>query len=662
MSEIPGSTWTPAPALASPSPALNGRPARSPAPSAAVGTEARPIADYALLSDCQGAALVARDGSVDWLCLPRFDAASVFARLLDSAAGHWWIRPVGVFTVRRAYVDTTMVLRTEFRTDTGTVQVTDALAVGPNASGRALGREAPHALLRVVECTEGSARVAVEFAPRPDYGAFRPILTPADGGLLCPFGSGSLLLSSPVRLEGRTTARGQVALSAGERAGFALQYVPVGGRRRLWGQKDIDRALGTTLDAWGSWAALNQRYEGPWRDAVHLSGRVLQALTFAPTGAVVAAPTTSLPEAVGGERNWDYRFSWVRDASFTLHALSVAACPGEAEAFFTWMARTASAEGPADGNPLQVLYGVGGERVLTERTLDHLTGWGGSRPVRVGNDAWRQRQLDIYGELLDAAYRLRGRLGRLDGYSRRFLVSLADAAAAHWREPDHGIWEVRGRPQHFVYSKLMCWVALDRAIALADELDAAAQVPGWTSARAEIRAAIEERGWSRRAGAYSQAFGSDLLDASALMLPITGFTSPDDPRTWATVAAVRERLTGPSGLVHRYQRVDDGLVGEEGAFLMCSFWLAQSLALMGNMAEAREAFERAAACANDVGLLAEEVDPADGQLLGNFPQALSHIGLVNAAWAIGQAEAAAGGREAAGSTPATSRCQGLRDP
>ncbi|NUR03083.1 MAG: glycoside hydrolase family 15 protein [Streptomyces sp.] len=605
-----------------------------------MGTEARPIADYALLSDCQGAALVARDGSVDWLCLPRFDSASVFARLLDRSAGHWSISPVGEFTVHRAYVDTTMVLRTEFRTATGTVVVTDALAVGPNTSGRSLGREVPHTLLRAVECTQGAVRMAVEYGPRPEYGAIRPLLAPADGGLHCSFGSGSLLLSSPIRLEGRVTARGHLALSAGERAGFALQYAPVGGRRRLWTQDDIGQALRATLDAWRSWAALNQRYEGPWRDAVHLSGRVLQALTFAPTGAVVAAPTTSLPEAVGGERNWDYRFSWVRDASFTLRALSVAACPGEAEAFFSWMARTASAEGPADGRPLQVLYGVGGERQLTERTLGHLTGWGGSRPVRIGNDAWRQHQLDIYGELLDAAYLLRGRLNRLDGHGRWFLISLADAAAAHWAERDHGIWEVRGRPQHFVYSKLMCWVALDRAIALADELDAAARVPAWTSARSVIRTTIEEHGWSERAGAYSQAFGSDLLDASALMLPITGFIEPDDPRARATVTAVRERLTGPSGLVHRYQRVDDGLAGEEGPFLMCTFWLAQALVLMGKAADARKVFERAAACANDVGLLAEEADPVGGQLLGNFPQALSHIGLVNAAWAIGRAEAA----------------------
>ncbi|WP_223281453.1 glycoside hydrolase family 15 protein [Streptomyces antnestii] len=605
-----------------------------------VGVQERPIADYALLSDCQGAALVARDGSVDWLCLPRFDAPSLFARLLDRSAGHWWIRPVGVFTVRRAYVGPTMVLRTEFRTDSGTVEVTDALAAGPNEGGRVLGRVVPNVLVRVVECTRGSVRLAVEFAPRPDYGAVRPLLAPADGGLLCPFGSGSLMLSSPVRLEGRATARGQLRLDAGERVGFALQYVPVGGRRRVWSQEDIEGALGVTLDAWRSWAALNQRYEGPWQDAVHLSGRVLQALTYAPTGAIVAAPTTSLPEAVGGERNWDYRFSWVRDASFTLRALSVAACPGEAEAFFTWMARTASAEGPADGNPLQVLYGVGGERELTEHTLGHLSGWGGSRPVRIGNDAWRQRQLDIYGELLDAAYLFRGRVSRLDSHGRGFLMSLADAAAAHWREPDHSIWEVRGRPQHFVYSKLMCWVALDRAIALADELDAGGRVPAWTVARAEVRTAIEEHGWSRRAGSYSQALGSDLLDASALMLPITGFVLPDDPRARATVAAVRERLTGPRGLVHRYERVDDGLAGEEGAFVMCSFWLAHALALTGEVSQAREVFERAAACANDVGLFSEEVDPVGGQLLGNFPQALSHIGLVNAAWAIGRAQAA----------------------
>jgi GH15 family glucan-1,4-alpha-glucosidase len=643
VNKIPEWTGDVGPGVVTSTPGVNGQPVPSPVEVAVAGAEARPIADYALLSDCQGAGLVARDGSVDWLCLPRFDSASVFSRLLDRSAGHWSVRPVGAFTVHRAYVDTTMVLRTEFRTDTGTVVVTDALAVGECANGRMLGREVPHALLRVVECTQGSVRVGVEFAPRPQYGSLRPLLAPADAGLVCSVGSGSLRLSSPVRLEGRATARGQMALSAGERAGFALQYVPVGGLPRLWTQADIDQALRATLDAWRCWAALNQRYEGPWRDAVHLGGRVLQALTYAPTGAIVAAPTTSLPEAVGGERNWDYRFSWVRDASFTLRALSVAACPGEAEAFFSWMARTASAEGLADGQPLQVLYGVEGERELTERTLDHLTGWGGSRPVRIGNDAWQQRQLDIYGELLDAAYRLRGRLNRLDGHGRWFLVSLADAAAAHWAETDHSIWEVRGRPQHFVYSKLMCWVALDRAIALADELDAVARLPAWTSARVMIRAAIEEHGWSRRAGAYSQAFGSDLLDASALMMPITGFSAPDDPRARATVAAVRERLTGPSGLVHRYEGIDDGLVGEEGPFLLCTFWLAHALALMGETADAREVFERAASCANDVGLLAEEVDPAGGRLLGNFPQALSHIGLVNAAWAIGRAEAGAYG-------------------
>lgn len=639
MNEIPVRMRTAAPVAGAPSPAVDGHAFRSPP---GVGMTSRPIADYALVSDCQTAALVGRDGSVDWLCFPHFDSRSVFARLLDAAAGHWSIRPLVDATVHREYAGTTMVLRTEFRTGTGTLVISDALAVGLNERGGELGRQVPHALLRVVECTEGEVEAAVEFAPRPEYGLVQPVLAPVEGGLVCRGAMESLVLSTPVPLEGTTEACGHLALRAGERAGFALQHVPAAGRQRIWAQHEIEEALDATVHSWQSWASLNQRYAGPWRDQVHHSGRVLQALTFAPTGAIVAAPTTSLPEAVGGERNWDYRFSWVRDASFTLHALSVAACPGEAEAFFSWMAN-AAAGGVADGEPLQIMFGIRGEHDLTERTLDHLKGWRGSRPVRIGNDAWRQRQLDIYGELLDAAHRLRENLRGLDAPSRHFLTSLADAAAARWHEPDHSIWEVRSAPQHFVYSKLMCWVALDRAITLADDLDAAAHVPAWAAARSEIRAAIEEHGWSEEAGAYTQAFGSDLLDASALMLPIVGFAPPGDVRMRATVAAVRERLTGPNGLVYRYRGTDDGLDGEEGTFLLCTFWLAHALALMGDVAGARDVFSQAAGYANDVGLLAEEVAPDGGELLGNFPQAFSHIGLVNAAWAIAQAEAAVQG-------------------
>jgi GH15 family glucan-1,4-alpha-glucosidase len=327
----------------------------------------------------------------------------------------------------------------------------------------------------------------------------------------------------------------------------------------------------------------------------------------------------------------------VRDASFTLEALWVAACPDEAEAFFGWMAQ-AAANAPDHSRDLQIMFGIRGERDLTERELHHLSGWRGSSPVRVGNAAWGQRQLDVYGELLGAAHRLRRYLCGLDTPTKQFLAGLADAAAARWTEPDQGIWEVRSGPQHFVYSKLMCWVALARAIDLAEDLDATDRIPDWTRTREEIRAAIEEQAWSERAGAYTQAFGSDLLDASVLVMPIVGLTPADSPRMRATIDAIRERLTSPAGLVYRYLATDDGLPGEEGTFLLCTFWLAHALAMAGETEAARTYFGRAASAANDVGLLAEEVDPATGELLGNFPQAFSHIGLIGAAWAISQAE------------------------
>ncbi len=357
---------------------------------------------------------------------------------------------------------------------------------------------------------------------------------------------------------------------------------------------------------------------------------------YRPTGAIVAAPTTSLPESVGGERNWDYRYTWIRDASLTLEALWVAACPDEALWFFSWMAG-AVASLLRRGAQLQIMFGVGGERDLSERSLNHLTGWRASRPVRTGNGAWNQRQLDVYGELLSAAHLLSNQISGLDETTRHFLVEVADAAAAHWQEQDQGIWEVRGDPRDFLYSKLMCWVALDRAIALADLLTAHDRIAAWTQTREQIREAILTRGWSEKAGAYTQAFGSDELDASSLMMPIVGFLPGTDPRMRATIDAIADRLTDAHGLVYRY-RAADGLEGEEGTFLLCTFWLAHALALAGEVERARTTFEQAIAYANDVGLLAEEVDPQTNELLGNFPQAFSHIGLVNAAWAISQAE------------------------
>ena len=392
------------------------------------------------------------------------------------------------------------------------------------------------------------------------------------------------------------------------------------------------------MTAWAEWSGLHQNYDGPWRDLVLHSGRVLHALSYQPTGAIVAAPTTSLPELVGGQRNWDYRYAWIRDASLTMEALWVAACPDEAAEFFDFMATAAASYHPEE--TLQVMFGIGGEHDLYERELPHLRGWRDSRPVRVGNGAWKQAQLDVYGELLGAAYRYRQMLTEIDPHVRYLLVSLADAAMSVWREPDRGIWEIRGEPRHFTHSKLMCWVALDRAISLADQLDAADHVARWTRARDEVRAAILDQGWSDEANAFTQSFGSDALDASALVMPIVGFLPPDDARMRATVVTIAEQLTDDRGLVYRYRTADgiDGLAGDEGTFLLCTFWLAHAQALCGQLGQARTTFERAITYANDVGLLAEEVDSATGVLLGNFPQAFSHIGLVNAAWAIAQAQ------------------------
>ena len=597
-----------------------------------------PIGEYALLSDCRSAALVSRDGSVDWLCFPRFDGASVFCRLLDPAGGHFAIRPAGEFQVSRRYVDQTLVLETTFTTAHGTAVLTDALAVGRNERGHHLGAHSPGTLLRSLACTRGEIQAEVSYAPRPEYGLIHPVLVPVPGGLAARGGASRLFLSTSVSFGvDDATATARVRLAAGQSAGFALGHGDMAGPPLApWTAEEITGRLDDTLEGWRSWSAIHQNYEGPWRELVRHSGRVLQAMTFAPTGAIVAAPTTSLPETVGGERNWDYRYTWVRDASLTMEALWVAACPDEANKFFAFLA-SAAASGLQRDADLQIMFGIGGERDLSERELPHLAGWRGSRPVRIGNGAWLQRQLDVYGELLGAAQRLVDQLGELDPVTRRFLAAAADTAAARWREKDQGIWEIRGEPRDFLYSKLMCWVAVDCAIALASHLGAEDRVADWGTARDEIRAAILTHGWNEGAGAFTQAFGSEDLDASSLMLTITGFLAGDDPRMKATIDAIARRLTDERGLVYRYL-TRDGLAGEEGTFLLCTFWLAQAQALAGDVEAATVTFERAVAALNDVGLLAEEVDPRNGEMIGNFPQAFSHIGLINAAWAITQAQ------------------------
>jgi alpha,alpha-trehalase len=602
-----------------------------------IAMDTMPIGDYAMLSDCHSAALVSRDGSVDWFCCPRFDAPSIFGRLLDERAGHFSIRPVGEHRATRRYADRTMVLETTFTSTSGTGVLTDALAVGAGERGHDLGANSPGVLLRRLACTSGTIEAEVSFAPRPEYGLIEPMLIPVDGGIGARGGAHRVLLctSVPFAVDG-ATATARVRLAAGQAEVFAASHGQLDGPPLgTWTSDEITARLDDTAESWRSWSAIHQTYEGPWRELVHHSGRVLQALTFVPTGAVVAAPTTSLPETVGGQRNWDYRYTWVRDASLTMAALWVAACPDEAGKFFSFLAHAAASQ-PQPALDLQIMFGIGGERDLSERELPHLAGWRGSRPVRVGNGAWTQRQLDIYGEVLGTAQLLVDQLGELDPETQKFLIAAADTAAIRWHEKDQGIWETRGEPQHFLYCKVMCWVALDRAISLASHLGAEHRVIDWAAARDEIRCAVLAEGWNERVGAFTQAFGSEALDAANLMLAITGFLPADDPRMKATIDATAARLTDKRGLVYRYL-TNDGLTGGEGAFLLCTFWLAEAQVLAGDVDAATATFERAVAAMNDVGLLAEEVDPASGEMIGNFPQAFSHIGLINAAWAISQA-------------------------
>ena len=623
------------------------------------------IAGYGLLSDCQGAALVSLAGSVDWWCPARFDAPSVFARLLDPQAGHWSITPTSKFTATRHYLDATMVLCTEFRTADGVLRVTDALALGPGERGHRIGSGSPHQLLRQMQVIEGTVEVAVELVARPAYGMITPTVTslsthsagPA-GAVELVGGTDRLLLTSDVPLtvaDGAVTAR--FALTAGDTVRFALRHSSAAtddgdsdgetGRSAEQTKPAEQPELADTVAAWRSWEELHHGYQGPYLDQVRRSALVLQALTYQPTGAVAAAATTSLPEEVGGTANWDYRFGWLRDGAFTMQALWVAACPDEAYRFFDWMASSSGAavdgpQLPAD-QPVPVMFGMGGERDLTERTLDHLAGYQGSRPVRVGNDAWRQRQLDVLGEVLNGAWIMRDQLDGISPGTASFLRSLADRAAACWTEPDAGIWEGRSGNRHYLTSKLGCWVALDRAVRLAEVFDADAELSRWQRAREEVRAAILDQGWDPDLQAFTGAFGSRNLDAGVLTMPMVGFLPGTDPRVVSTIDVI-ERELGKDGLVQRWTGA-----GDEGAFLICSYWLAEAHALAGRLDRARQVFDRATSCANDLGLLAEEVNRRDGRLIGNFPQGLSHIGLINAAWTISQAEQTANAAAQTGS-------------
>ena len=612
-------------------------------PDARSDGSSQPIANYGLLADCNSAALVDSEGSIDWLCLPRYDSDAIFARLLDPDAGHWSIRPVHSYTATRRYLPGTLVIETVFTTDAGEVRLTDAMAFAEGQRGHDLGFDAPHELLRSVEGISGEVDVRLELAPRPQYGLIMPLVRLEDGGART-FGAGRISVSSAVPLEEEnSTIRADFTVAAGERRGFSMRWAPAESQDapQPTAAEDVGGRIADTVEGWRSWEAEHDIYDGPHRELVRMSSRVLKGLSYRPTGAIVAAPTTSLPETVGGERNWDYRFSWIRDSSLTIEALYIGTCSDEAEEFVSFM--TSSAGGRAGEGSLQIMYGIGGEHDLSERELPHLRGWRESRPVRVGNGAWDQVQLDVYGELLNSLHLYCERLGDLHPEIQAFVADLADTAARRWAEADSGIWEMRGDLRHHLSSKVLCWTALDRAVKLAPSLGEYAKVGEWSAARDEIRAAVEGRGWSEKKRAFAQAFDSDDLDAAALVMPMVGFLPARDPRMRSTIDAIAEELT-QNGLVLRYLNQEglnaDGLRGEEGTFVICSFWLVSCLALAGEIERAEQLFEKLAGYANDLGLLAEEIDAESGEQLGNFPQAFSHIGLIKAAYEIDKARGA----------------------
>ena len=599
----------------------------------------RPVRDYALIGDAHTAALVAKDGSIDWCCWPRFDSPAVFCRLLDARRGGWsQICPAGRYEVSRSYVGTTNVLAAEFKTDAGRARLTDFMPVERLTESHRGEDIAPsRRILRLVEGLAGSVEMEVSFRPTFDFARADTALEACAGGAVATAGRDALTLTcaAELRREESGALAGRFKVREGERVWFALDYFaeadPEGVRPP---RADSDGELKKTLGYWGEWWHAC-RYEGPYSEQVRRSALALKLLTYEPTGALVAAPTTSLPEEVGGVRNWDYRYTWLRDSSLILYTMMLLGYHEEAEDFFGWL----DALGVPRQKRLQIMYTLDGKPLLPEQRLEHLEGYRGSHPVRVGNAAFDQTQLDVYGEVLDAVYLYHERARRpIPASWWDDIQFMAERTVEGWREPDNGIWEVRGRPRHFLYSKLLCWVALDRAVRLAGRSRARADVSAWERERDAIREKILTDGYNGRVGAFTQYLGGEALDASALIIPQTGFLPPTDARVKSTVERVRERLTS-HGLVYRYLN-EDGLPGGEGTFALCSFWLVDNLALQGRVDEARELFERIVGYASDLGLLSEEIDPAGDELLGNYPQGFSHLALIRSALNISRAETA----------------------
>ncbi len=583
-----------------------------------------PLEDYAMLSDLHTAALVGRNGSIDWLCLPRFDSGACFAALLgDERNDCWQIAPEGGgLATRRRYRTDTLVLEQEWDTAEGTVRVVDLM---PPSRGR-------HDVVRIVEGVSGRVRMHSELRLRFDYGRSAPWVQRVDRQTIGVAGPDSVALSTPAETYGRDMAtHADLEMGPGDRVPFVLTWFP--SHQQPPRPAEADRVLELTERYWRMWAA-RCSYHGRYRDAVIRSLLTLKGLTYLPTGGIVAAPTTSLPEDLGGERNWDYRFCWLRDAAITLDALVRCGYVAEAAAWREWLLRAVG------GTPdeLQVLYGVAGERRLPESELPWLPGYANSAPVRIGNAAATQRQLDVYGEVLGALALAREHGIRVRDEAWRKQKLMLEALEGSWQQPDEGIWEVRGDPRHFTHSKVLAWVAVDRMIRTVEQRgDDEAPLERWRRLRGDIHAQVCAKAWDADVGAFTQSYGDPRLDAAVLQIPIVDFLPPDDPRVVATVEAIRDGLDG-GRLIHRYATEEtdrahgvDGVRGDEGAFLACSFWLVQALARIGQRAEAGERFEHLLSLRNDVGLLAEEYDVRAGRQVGNFPQAFSHVPLVTAA-------------------------------
>ena len=584
------------------------------------------IEDYAFLSDTQTGALVSRDGCIDWLCFPRFDSDACFASLLgETKNGHWRFWPnEELERTRRRYRGDTLILETELETTGGVVRLIDFMP--PRG-------EEPD-VVRIVEGVRGSVQMQMELIIRFDYGLVIPWVRKEHGGLEAIAGPNALILRTPIETRGKDlTTVAEFTVNEGERVPFVLTWFP--SHKAPPRRVDPEQALRDTETFWNDWAQL-YRGETPWRDAVVRSLLTLKGLTYAPTGGIVAALTTSLPEEIGGERNWDYRYCWLRDATYTLLALLQAGYKTEAKAWREWLLRAIA----GSAAQMQIMYGVHGERRLEEFEIKWLNGYENSKPVRIGNAASNQFQLDVYGEVMGAAYHAQRYKIEMSDADWRMHIGLMNFLETKWQGPDEGIWEVRGGSQNFTHSKIMAWAAFDRAIKLVEEFHLVANhnLDRWKKIRSQIHREVCELGYNKKKQAFTQSFGSDAMDASILMLPMIGFLPLDDERVLKTVDAVQRDLMR-DGFVLRYRPGDenvDGLSGKEGVFLPCTFWLADCLHLLGRKTEARELFERLLEVRNDLGLLAEEYDPKEKRLLGNFPQAFSHVALVNTAFRLSE--------------------------